>query len=236
MRNKTLKSLVVTASFLCLLCWQAGPAAASGLLHRLPPDGGRARYDVEGTVYVDGKPLDKKRKYSISVSSVGKVMENGEECRWIEINSPDGILKVLVAEKNLKPDSDPLRHIIRGWGKKGDNKASAVRVNKNFAMLSMLFFPGALNDVKDLEPKLVESKLGKLKCKGFTGRSQGEQGTITFENIHAYRLHDKAPFGVVTGEIQQTILRDGKIVRKLDWTYKLADFGKDAKSKLLEQN
>ena len=98
------------------------------------------------------------------------------------------------------------------------------------------FIPGPLNDVMELEPKLVDSKLGKQKCKGYTGRLQGKNGTTTIDTTYESRLHDKAPFGVVMCRIQLTVTRDGKIVRKIVWTYKLADFGKDAKSQLPEHN
>jgi hypothetical protein len=128
-----------------------------------------------------------------------------------------------------------MRHIIRGWQQEGDNKPVVLPVGK-FGGTAINFIPGPLNDVKELEPKLVDSKLGKQKCKGVTGRLQAERGTTTQETIYESRLHDKAPFGVVTCSIQLRVIRDGKIVRKLDWAFKLADFGKDAKSQLPEHN
>ena len=139
---------------------------------------------------------------------------------------------MLIAEKNLKPDGHPMKHIIRGWHQEGDKKPVVLGVG--FGANQMKIFPGPLNDVKELESKLVESKLGKQKCKGFTGSLKNKKGTTTTENIYEYRLHDKAPFGVVTSRMQVTVTRDGKIVSMKVLTLKLADFGKDAKSQLPE--
>ena len=175
------------------------------------------------TRYVDGKPLDQKGRASVTVSSVGQVMENDEKCRWLEIKFTDkirkgqDILKVLVAEKHLKPNGNlgnPMRHIIRGWQQSGNNEP--VKIPKEeFGVTQMWFFPGRLNDVKELKPKVVEIKSGKLKCKGLTGRLQAGRGGATYQDIYEFRLHDKAPLGVVTGRMQQTVVRDGNVTFQL---------------------
>ena len=55
---------------------------------------------------------------------------------------------------------------------------------------------------------------------------------VTFET----RLHEKAPFGVVSCRMQFEMKRDGKVLQTVDGTAKLIDFGKDAKTTLPDHN
>src|SRR5687768_10209391 len=93
---------VLTVPLIC------APARADGLLQHLPQDGAWALYDMETTME---RPNGSKKMSTgyLKVSSVGKTSENGQPCRWIEVeqtwkNDPSGaegkeIFKLLVPEK-----------------------------------------------------------------------------------------------------------------------------------------
>jgi hypothetical protein len=51
---------------------------------------------------------------------------------------------------------------------------------------------------------------------------------VTFET----RLHEKAPFGVVSSRMQFEMKRDGKVQQTVDAATKLIDFAKDARTAL----
>jgi hypothetical protein len=51
---------------------------------------------------------------------------------------------------------------------------------------------------------------------------------VTFET----RLHEKAPFEVVSSRMQFDVTRDGKVQQTIDATLKLTDFGRDAETAL----
>jgi hypothetical protein len=51
---------------------------------------------------------------------------------------------------------------------------------------------------------------------------------VTFET----RLHEKAPFGVVSSRMTFEMTRDGKVLQTVDATLKLTDFGTDAETAL----
>src|SRR5262249_53928106 len=95
---------LIIVCFLFLGLSLAQSALADGLIYKLPDDGAQVRYDLE--IATTG---DNKVKGSLSVSSVGKATENGEECRWIEfkmITNDDGqdhiiISKVLIPDKHI---------------------------------------------------------------------------------------------------------------------------------------
>src|ERR1051326_6094228 len=107
------------------------PALADGLIYKLPADGAQVRYDLE--IAITGQ--DVKVNGSISVSSVGKTTENGEDCRWIEfkmITSNDGqdhvnISKVLIPEKHLGQGKSAADNVIRGWIKEENGEPFEIK-------------------------------------------------------------------------------------------------------------
>src|SRR5262245_43319203 len=181
----------------------AQPALADGLIYKLPEDGAQVRYDLE--IAITGQDI--KIKGSLSVSSVGKVTENGEECRWIEfkmITSNDGqdhvgISKVLIPEKHLAKGKSAADNVVRGWLKEDNAEPFEIKdLKAPQAVALRAFLAGPLKNAGELEKKEIDGKLGKLECPGATGDVEIESdiGTITI-NLEN-RLHDKAPFGLVT--------------------------------------
>ena len=90
--------------------------------------------------------------------------------------------------------------------------------------------------LKKLDAEIVESSLGKLECKGVTGTTEfpigGRKNVVTFTN----RLHKKAPFGIVSSEMQIAVSRDGQAERNMTMRITLSKVGKDAKSELPDSN
>lgn len=75
-------------------CWLAllavtallSPAAADGLLYRLPEDGSYARFDLD-IKEQRGEAVGKMLTGSLMMSSVGAKEVDGKKCRWSEIKS-----------------------------------------------------------------------------------------------------------------------------------------------------
>ena len=96
--------------------------------------------------------------------------------------------------------------------------------------------PGPLKDVKKLEKKVIDGKLGKLECRGLTGATEFKRGDDDASVIYETRLHEKAPFGVVSCSMEVEFERDGQERGSLTETLKLTDFGKTALTELPNHN
>jgi len=229
---------------LVTLALGAGAARADGLLYKLPKDGTWATYqmDVKGK----GEREDQGTmtvKGTLRLASVGQTVEDGQECRWIEVTwdievQEDGdkaikekeVYKVLIPEKFLAKGEAPLEHAVRAWEKreKGEPRKMKDQKSADEGPLPILL-AGPLKDAKALPKTEVESKLGKLQCEGVTGTlefklAHGEVIKCALEN----RLHPDAPFGVVSA--RWMIESPRRMEGKMDWTMKLIDFGDKAVS------
>jgi hypothetical protein len=232
MRSILLASLLVIAGFTTMV-------QADGLIYQLPKDGAQVRYETETTLVVDGQ--EQTLKGSLTVSSVGHMQENGEECRWIEIkmitpqNGQDQIVvsKVLVPEKHLGTGKSAAENAIRVWVKEGDAQPQSFRdLKESQAVPQRIFLAGPPKNPGELDKKEVDGKLGKLDCAGVTGELEFEVefGTIgiSLEN----RLHEKAPFGLVSALWKFELKNNGQVA--LQGTFKLtvADTSTTALSEL----
>ena len=227
----------------------ASSARGDGLVYQLPPDGSWVRFratmshDAPGG---QGEPA--KMNATFTMRSVGSETVEGEKCRWIEMelapaNPPDAqqgapggpphvVCKLLLQEKNLQEGKDPLARIVKGWLKQGDQEPQELTdPHSERAGPVPAFLSAPLDNVKKLDKKTLDTKLGKLECPGLAGQRDYAQGdantTVKFET----RLHDKAPFGVVSSTLHyQTPRARGPEAGTL--TLDLDDTGKDAKSAL----
>jgi hypothetical protein len=173
----------------------------------------------------------------MTMASVGKAIEGSEACRWIEfkIHLKDSgmehtlIRKLLIPEKYLKKGENPTAHVVRGWAKYDDEDVErAVPVHGWWPA----YLAGPLQDERKLEKQLVESKLGVLECEGLTGWMEYQEGDLHTKATFETRLHEKAPFGVVSSRMRFEMTRDGKVQRTIDATLKLTEFGRDAETAL----
>ena len=231
------------AAFL-FLALSAGLARADGLFYQLPKDGHWASYDVDVAVQGAAEGQKMNVKGTLRIASVGEVTEDGQPCRWIEIQldatatagenkvEQNALYKVLVPEKFLAKGQTPLEHAVRAWGRLGEAEPKKLeKLNDVNASPLPIILSGPWKDVKELEDAEVESKLGKLACKGVEGTLEFKTTKDTgmkckFKN----RLHADSPFGVVTSH--WTLLLPKSNGESMNWTLKLVDVGENAKSKL----
>jgi hypothetical protein len=221
------------------------PAAAEGLLYRLPEDGTMVQFVMESSGH--GKGEDKKTyKGTLTMSSVGEAKLDGKPGRWLEIkmeaDTPgDHIVKVLIPTECLKAGESPLDHALKGWRKMiGQRNDGGLKEITNFKTMDAgampILLPGALQDAKKLPRKVIDSKLGKLECEGHTGTYTREPArNHTSESTYETWLHEKAPFGVVASHVIVKTFLNGEYVRTWTMTVRLVDIGKGAKSELPDQ-
>jgi hypothetical protein len=181
-------------------------ARADGLVYQLPADGTSVRYDTEVT-FVNSSGQQNMLKGSLSISSVGQTTVDDEKCRWIEFKNltktDQGerivIGKVLIPEKDLGKGKSPGDHLIRGWIKQGDMETAITDLKSQPGRMMLVgYLAGPAPNAKELDETEIDSALGKLKCAGVSGDQEFQRDSgslsINFEN----RLHEKAPFGVVS--------------------------------------
>lgn len=234
---------IIVSSVVLLLAMTSSAAYADGLIHRLPEDGASVTYKLDITMARGGE--SKTGTGTLRVSSVGQTTVDDEKCRWIEftmVMNLDGlertiISKLLIPEKHLAGGKTPIDHVKKCWLKQDDREVRQIDdVRGNRGGPLPVFLSGPLTDVKKLKPEVVESKLGKLTCKGTAGRLEFKQGKADSVADLETRLHDKAPFGVVTSKIKLTISREGRPQQDITMTLKLVEVGKNAKSELPDAN
>lgn len=226
MRLRSLTAFALTAVVLSLV---PSIGKADGLLYQLPKDGVWILYDAKGSVN------DMELDGSLKMSSVGTATENDEPCRWIEftmvmnVNGQDSTVnaKLLIPEKHLKEGENPVPNRVRGWIKMGADSEAVELTDERLGPVQA-FLAGPLQDVKKLEPVVVESKLGKLECAGVSGLIEFMERGRTSKITGDIRRHAKAPFGVVS--VDWRIEVDGSEQGKL--TLKLNETGTDAESEL----
>ena len=243
-----MRTSVIAATALSVFVVSFG-ARADGLIARLPDDGTWAIYKSQG--YKErGNKTREDVTGSLKLSSVGKKIELGEPCRWIEIEhsykTDDGdkrqTEKLLIPEKYLTSGEAPADHIVRGWSRfdplptEGKPHALDFLNGKPHGRGAAFCFLGPSADAVDLAPIAVRCKLGDPLCTGRKGtyRMTMKNGDRTGEVSGTFelRLHDDAPFGVVSFE--QTVLApDG---RESMLKFVLDDFGTAATSRLLMQD
>ena len=195
----------------------AQPVRADGLIYQLPEDGSQVRYDMEIAIAAQNVNV----KGSITVSSVGKATENGENCRWIEIKMITGdegqdrvvLSKVLVPEKHLGKGKAAAENMIRAWIKEENGEPFEIKdLKAPQAVALRAFLAGPPKNPAELEKIEIDGKLGKLECPGVTGEVEIESdiGTITI-NVEN-RLHEKAPFGLVNALWKFELKNNGQVV------------------------
>ncbi len=230
-----------------------GTARADGLLYRLPKDGTWARYSVKQVMAAPRDP-EITVEGTLTLASVGQEKIKDEVCRWIEIvietklpgksRTLKSVFKALIPEKRLKKGEDPLGHWVKGWAKVGDEEPQPLtkELLSNPAMMINILVSGPLQDVKALEKKVIETKLGKLTCEGLSGSLTLKGAAVSVRDgkvttgdvkvrIQNY-LHDKAPFGVATShvDIEFPDLGQGRSSAEADLA--LVAVGTGAKSEL----
>ena len=229
-----------------VLALSAASVRGDGLFYQLPEDGAWVQYRVEGAVTMGEEEL--LLKGSLRMASVGRVVENGEPCRWIEadfrieayaegdpapMESSKLVAKLLIPEKYLKKGINPMDHAVRGW-MAGGRFRGILKNPKEFDRTPFpVMLSGPLEDLKELEAVVVETKLGKLSCPGVIGCLEFEEGpNRTVQIKMETRLHPKAPFGVVASRWVTVPETKEEAAVKKTVNFTLSDFGDGAKSEM----
>jgi hypothetical protein len=241
-----MSELRCAVAFLVLLV-NVRVALADGLMFNLPEDGTWAKYDVEGS----GRNLGELRlsltmKGTLYLASVGRVTEEKQLCRWIEVRfdvdqtigrekaKKSDWWKVLIPEKYLAKGDSPLNHVIRAWYRSEvDDSSEKSDFPGNGKTPLPLILSGPLAGRRELPKTTTESKLGSLACKGTEGtllvktkRSSALQETHEKWTV-VNRLHPASPFGVVASSWTLDAHPETIV-----WHLKFVDCGKGAKSKM----
>lgn len=243
-------TVIVASVALC------GPARADGLIQQLPEDTSWVLFKLEGLQDKTKKGGQVERfAGQLKISSVGTVIVDGKKCRWIETEQtyrrPDDptyeergrVFKVLIPERQLARGIAPIDDIQRGWtaglgkfagGPREIKKTVGIPIPRTeFEVETQFYLGGPAADARPLEPEVVECKLGKFKCAGVAGSLDAStlpnSGNVqvqppTFE----IRLHEKAPFGVVSYTIRAIEPSGNRVEVKAT----LEDFGRTAVSRL----
>jgi hypothetical protein len=245
---------VVAGLLVCLAFLST--ARADGLLYRLPPDGTWVQYTLKQHMEMP-KQKNVTLVGALSLASVGEEMVNYQTCRWIEVvidtKGPDGqglrsVFKALIPEKRLKKGQNPAHYWLKGWGKMGDQEPQALTREflANPAMIINLVVAGPLENPRELSEKQIETKLGKLDCRGIAGTltysgaairvDKGKKMTKKDLIVHVETyLHEAVPFGVMTSRQQVTFPDFWAGARSVEMDLTLLDVGTDAKSELPDQ-
>ena len=139
---------------------------------KLPEDGWWIRYlSVKKEKIIGSRDQEFTRKETYSL--VGTVKENGETCRWIEVNSvylareKENVVirKFLVPEKDLLERERPHEALKRAWSKVNEFDVREVNVGReiNSYDTQLIIFPGMWEkaDRVDTE-KVVDYQQGRL--------------------------------------------------------------------------
>lgn len=188
MRQHLLAALFVLMSATC---------QAEESFDQLPEDGSWAKFYVT----VRG-PNNPDLNVEFTLSSVGKVQENGQDCRWIEMLSADAgtgarhnVFKLLIPEQALKQGPMGRSDALRAWAAEMENAVQAASGN-GLAPVSFLF-PDSLDDPQRPDEKeTVDWQRGKLECPVLTGGSTTQLGTQDVKIEHRYLLAPEVPFGL----------------------------------------
>jgi len=219
----------------------------------LPDDGAWARYEVEWNRLDNGEKSSRK----VTLSFVGRVMEQTMACQWIEIKTivPAGdadegtyLSKYLVRQEDLLKSNNPLVDVIRAWSKFNDGAphapARTQRPDIGWGSL-LLWTPGALKDATRSDGmKDVEYQKGRLKaCFPRTGRlslpvrDANGNVAITWSRKFTIWQHADLPIGFASAEVTDEVLgSDGKVRSEQSTVFILEDAGNGAKSELPDSN
>ncbi len=218
---------------------------AGGLLDKLPPDGHWAEYALRQTK-TRGADERTRQVGHVRISSVGRVTHEGESCRWLELrgayanpDQPAEVLKLLIPEKHLRGDGEILKHVVRGWHKRGEREVAPVDAElRGFFGSPVAFFLRVPLQEIETESKetITVNRLGSFSCtvdSAFGDLSlPRRRQEYTRPRFKRWR-HSDAPFGTVRlrFEIERTI-NDRK--ERLVVEAELVATGTDAKSQLPE--
>ena len=231
-----------------LVASSSSTSAAGGLFQTLPKDGSWTKYYME---MKSEKPMQTMTG-TLTLRSVGSVTENGEKCRWVEMQmegerdgkKQGGVFKFLVKEKDFKPGAKGVPEIIRGWtqNKTGGEVKELTDQEKSPDGMIVIFFGGNRKDVKKLKAeKVIDYQKGQLKITtGTSGKldikpNPNAPANFKVNVTQSVWPHKNVPFGTAAMELQMETRNKDMLVSKMKMTFTVQDHGsggKQAKSAL----
>lgn len=224
--------------------------AGGGLLQTLPKDGSWAKYYVE----LKNSAQPKENTTGIlKIASVGRVAENGEDCRWIELDfrgeqngmKNSQVLKLLLREKDLRAGSKATIQPVRGYMQEDDGKPKElIEANAVLVRLFTTLVAGRATETKpEKQGRTVDSLRGRLKI------AEAETGKLTFrpdENAadglkfhirQSLWKHKNVPFGVAAMRLAVEAREKQKTTQTMRFTFDVQDYRTSgARSVLPNQN
>lgn len=220
-----------------------------GLFQKMPHDGAWASFRM--TNRLSGPSArESVREGELRISCVGRVLENGQNCRWIEIRDENRhingrvayvtITKFLIAEDALQLGKAGHRDILRVWRRKDMDDVELIPGPIEQPMRFGLFFPGATTDADEpvkLEPQTFRVN-GKATRIDSVSHQQTEFDTPNYHHVLKFRLwkHAAAPFGVAGARIESQASQNSRPHHSFLRNFELIEWGDDATSELPDRN
>jgi hypothetical protein len=229
-------------------------AKAEGLIYQLPEDGAWVRFEVSGKGVASDGTVKVTAKGTQTLRSVGRVVVNDEQCRWIELESEtvfervgrktvklNEIIKLLIPEKYLTKGKNPRDHVLKAYqgassetirelDLKGNDARVIQSLDEIFHATLKQTSPLPAKTIKTIKTiqtiKTIKTKKQSWPCEGINGESTSD-GTIFRTETY---INKKTPFGVVTYKYEKERMRNNvsQGMRTSEWKF-LAS-GKNAKS------
>lgn len=228
-------------------------ASAGGFVQSLPEDGSWVKYAVETKSEVGPQAGNG----TMMLRSVGTATENGEKCRWIEVEfngEQNGrkqrtILKFLAPEKDLKAGAKGPTQVLRGWQKSrfGDTERETKPLSEeeksSNGPIAMFLGGKQAKPATVKEAKTIDYQKGRLKIESAESRELNLKPggpdappDYKFAATQTVWKHKGVPFGTAAMRLQVEVRRKDKVIQKMTMTFEVLNHGKDAKSALPEKN
>lgn len=243
---KRFLSAAVLAAGIALFASASAQAAA--IIQSLPKDGSWAKFHLEIT---NDRQANQNMLGTMTIRSVGTVMENGEKCRWLEMQmegEQDGkkqknVMKFLVRERDLKAGAKGNVSILRGWQKnslQGDVKELSHDEKAPNGPLSIFFGRTVKSSEKLKKEKVIDYQKGRLRI------AEGTKSKLDFAppgnpNVNLkikYDVtlttwpHKSIPFGTAAAGISMQVIVNNNVSLTTTMKLTMEDYGTGAKSAL----
>jgi len=220
----------------------------------LPKDGWWIRYVSKTKQESDEQVQEYTCKATYSL--VGTMMEGGETCRWVEINSvcswgeKEHVVstKLLVPEKDLLEREQPLDALKRAWIKvnKGDLREIKVGQGIRDGNTHLMIFPGMWQKGERVEEeRVVDYQQGRLKIseakslkvtKTVTTLVRGKSEDRNLDKEYTVWFDRTTSPAFSAAKIKTKIYANGKLRSTQDDDLFVEDYGTDAKTQLPDNN
>lgn len=187
-------------------------ANGQSLFTKLPKDGTSATYKYEILSELPGL-IPRSLKGTLTIRVVGTESVRKKTYRWIEIETDTsddtGENHLLITHKLLAPEENAIKgvdifHNTKIVWYRCESKITGDLTLKQIPKPNFYYFvvPGKISPT-ELQTKLVETKLGKLKSKGFKStfevKNDDEKSGKQIVNLYKITTYsnDQTPFGTV---------------------------------------